>query len=287
LGYNVVLAVMLGEYAVNYVHPLLSELNMSINMASKLSSIIICIIFILPLALFNRLSEIKFIYYFNTFSFLLMTILVVIYAFILDPNTIIDRLYKIPLYPHSNSYLSQMDYFMIGFPTVLYCLSNQAAIIPIYTDLHNPTKLRMSKIIYRGYTIIATSVLLVGIFGIWTFSDIGFIQDDNIGDYTDVIINMKQFDNQIPMQIGKAFYLVQLIFSGILNLVPLRDTILYLYDSNIVLQKVSKFKLLLFSIMLLSIQWGIACITNKVTMVTGFIGNVLAPIQIFILPTML
>jgi len=117
---------------------------------------------------------------------------------------------------------------MLGFPTIFYALSDQASIVPLYTDLKKHTKERMTQVLYRGFGIISLSMSVVAIFGMWTFSDIGFINDDNISVFEDTIINMPQYKYAIPIQIGRFIFFFQMILSGLLNLIPLRDTILTL-----------------------------------------------------------
>lgn len=81
--------------------------------------------------------------------------------------------------------------------------------------------------------------------------------------------------------------MIQLWTSAAFNIVPLRDTVIVMFNPKANLNTINMLYLGVYTALLLGVEFMIGNLTDSITVITGYIGMIASPIQVFILPVLI
>uniref|UniRef100_A0A8C1KMU7 Sodium-coupled neutral amino acid transporter 3-like n=1 Tax=Cyprinus carpio TaxID=7962 RepID=A0A8C1KMU7_CYPCA len=229
--------------------------------------IIVSVIFILPLAL---MKQIGYLGYTSGFSLSCMVFFLISVTYTTPPMTC-TIIFMCPFcFILNQCYLTTNSYTAFTIPIMAFAFVCHPEVLPIYTELKNPSKKRMQTVANISILVMSVMYLLTAIFGYLTFY--GNVESELLEMYS---------KKDILILCVRLAVLIAVTLTVPVVLFPIRRAILQLLFPDKPFHWVRHISIavcLLFLVNLLVI------FVAKIRDIFGFIGATSAPSLIFILP---
>uniref|UniRef100_K3WZD2 Amino acid transporter transmembrane domain-containing protein n=1 Tax=Globisporangium ultimum (strain ATCC 200006 / CBS 805.95 / DAOM BR144) TaxID=431595 RepID=K3WZD2_GLOUD len=230
--------------------------------------VLLCSVFVLPLALFRSLESLRFSSLFSIVCIVFMALVIVIKYFqFVHLGLAPDISYQLH---HLTLFDWQLARLLTAFPLVIFAYTCHPNVLPIYLVLKRRSSRRMYKVMNRSVGIAAAVYALCGAFVVLTFGErtkSNFLKNDYHGDGA--------------VLVGCIGFSIALILTVPLFIHTLRDNIREALMSN---RRLNVFSHALLSTLLVVAVLGVALGSGDIASVLGVLGATTNPIICFVLP---